>query len=191
VTDLDVDGIRFTFDASWTAIKWDETDAHKLYIGKLQAEGNGTKAVDILGLRNGCPYMFEVKDFRGPAIAIKNLHRDLPLELGFKARDTAAGVVGAVSRGERGLAEKWLAAVACDHNIVRVVAWIAEDASRPGEPQHKRKARVSERGASIAKRLSWLTDRARVRVEDPLREMTVPGVTARSLEGAGPVRSRS
>jgi hypothetical protein len=124
-------------------------------------------------------------------IAIANLNRDLPLEIGFKARDTAAGVVGVVSRGVNGLLANWLAAVACNRSIVRVVAWIAEDATRPGEPAYKRKARLSQREASIAQRLAWLTDRRRIRVEDPLREMSVPGVTAQSLAGAGPARPRS
>ena len=191
MTELDVDGIRFTFDDNWSAMKWDDTDAYNLQIGKLQGPGHGTKAVDVVGLYDGLPYLFEVKDFRGPAIAIANLRRDLPLEIGFKARDTAAGLAGAVSRGVNGLPADWLAAVACKRNIVRVVAWIAEDATRPGEPEHKRQVRLSEREASIAQRLSWLTDRRRIRVEDPLREMSVQGVTAQSLAGAGPVRPRS
>ena len=190
MTDLDVDGIRFTFDDNWSAVKWDDTDAYNLHIGKLQGPGHGTKAVDIIGLREGLPFLFEVKDFRGPGIAIANLHRDLPLEIGFKARDTTAGLVGAVSRGVTGLPAEWLAAVASDHNIVQVVAWIAEDSARPGEPEHKRKVRLSEREASIAQRLAWLTERRRIRVEDPLREISVRGVTARSLAGAGPARPR-
>ena len=133
MTELDVDGIRFTFADGWSAMKWDDADDHRLYMGKLQTDGQGSKAVDVIGLHGGSPYLFEVKDFRGPAIAIANLYRDLPIELGFKARDTAAGVVGAVSRGGAGLVAEWLAAVACERNAVRFVAWIAEDAHRPGE----------------------------------------------------------
>jgi hypothetical protein len=191
VTELDIDGIRFTFDSSWLAAKWDDADDHKLHIGKLQGIGNGTKAVDIIGLREGIPYLFEVKDFRGAAIAIANRDRDLPLEIGFKARDTAAGVVGAVSRGVTGLPADWLAAVACEHAAVVVVAWIAEDVARRGEADHKRKVRLSTRGASFAQRLAWLTGRTRIRVEDPLRELSIRGVTARSLAGAGSVRPRN
>jgi len=191
VTELDVDGIRFTFDDSWSAVKWDDTDAYNLHIGKLQGPGHGTKAVDVIGLCDGSPYLFEVKDFRGAVIAIANLNRDLPLEIGFKARDTTAGLVSAMSRGVNGLLADWIAAVACNRKIVRVVAWIAEDATRPGEPAHKRKARLSQREASIAQRLAWLPHRGQIRVEDPLCEMSVPGVAARSLAGAGPARSRS
>jgi hypothetical protein len=191
VTELDVDGIRFTFDDSWSAVKWDDTDTYSLHIGRLQGSGHGTKAVDIIALCDGIPYLFEVKDFRGNAIAIANLQRDLPLEIGFKVRDTAAGLVGAVARGVTGPPAIWLEAVACNHNVVRVVAWIAEDAARPGEPEHKRKARLSQRAASIAQRLAWLTERRRILVEDPLREMSVRGVTAQSLPRAGPARSRS
>ncbi len=191
MTELDVDGIRFTFDDDWSAVKWDDTDAYNFHIAKLQGAGHRTKAVDIIGLRDGLPFLFEVKDFRGPGIAIENVHRDLPLEIGFKARDTAAGLVGAVSRGVAGLPAEWLAAVASSHNLVQVVAWIAEDAARPGEPAHKRKVRLSQREASLAQRLAWLTERRRIRVEDPLREMSVRGVTARSLAGGGPARPRS
>lgn len=189
MTELDIDGIRFTFDDNWSTVKWDDTETYRLQIGKLQGQEHGTKAVDIIGVYAGIPYLFEVKDFRGPAIAIANLQRDLPLEIGFKVRDTAAGIVGAVSRAMPGPHADWLAAVARNHNVVRVVAWIAEDAARPGEPQYKRKARLSERGSSIAQRLAWLTTRSCIRVEDPLREMSVPGVTARSLAGGGPARS--
>lgn len=191
MTELDVDGIRFTFGDTWSAIKWDETDAYTLGIGKLQGHEHGTKAVDIVGVSAGIPYLFEVKDFRGPAIAIANRDRQLALELGLKVRDTAAGLVGAVSRGLGGLPAEWLEAVVCHHQTVRVVAWIAEDAARRGELAHKRKARLSEQAATIAQRLSWITERRRIRVEDPLREMTVSDVTAQSLAGAGPMRPRS
>ena len=60
MTELDVDGIRFTFDDNWSAVKWDDTDAYNLHIGKLQGQGHGTKAVDIIGLRDGLPFLFEV-----------------------------------------------------------------------------------------------------------------------------------
>ncbi|HEX5656339.1 MAG TPA: hypothetical protein VFX59_04050 [Polyangiales bacterium] len=186
MTELDVDGIRFTFDDRWSALKWDDSDAYKLHIGKLQEKEHGTKAVDIVGLCERTPYLFEIKDFRGRTTAIANRDRDLSLEIGFKVRDTAAGLLGAVSRRSHGLPADWLAAVT--HNAVHVVAWIAEDAARLGETEHKRKARRSTQGASIAQRLAWLTERRAVRVEDPLRELSVPGVTARSLAGAGPAR---
>lgn len=191
MTELDVDGIRFTFDDDWSIVKWDDSDTYRLQIGKLQGESHGTKAVDMIGLRDGSPYLFEVKDFRDPSIAIANLQRDLPLEIGFKVRDTTAGLVGAAARRVKGTPAEWLATVACnDATVVRVVAWIAEDTARPGVPEHKRKARLSERRASIAQRLAWLTIQRCIQVEDPLREMSVPGVTARSLAGAGPARRR-
>lgn len=190
MTEHDVDGIRFTFDDDWLTIKWDDTSEYIRHIGKLQGSGCGTKAVDIIGLRSGHPYLFEVKDFRGHAIAIANLQRDLPLEIGFKVRDTAAGLVGAVSRGVTGTLADWVTAVARGAGVVRVVAWIAEDAARPGEQEHKRKARLSERAASVAQRLAWLTQRSHIQVEDPLRELSVSGVTAQSLAGAGPARAR-
>src|ERR1044071_2825690 len=53
--------------------------------------------------------------------------------------------------------------------LVRVLALIAEDASRPGESAHKRDARELERAGRLKQRLAWLTPR--VVIKDPLREM--------------------
>jgi hypothetical protein len=194
-TPLDVDGIRFDFDESWSVTKWDDSRTylegiHKLN-GVLDERPEGTKAVDVIGLRGEVPFLFEVKDFRG--FAIDNKHRqlaELPLEVGLKARDTIAGLLGllASSRG-RGLPERWIRAASNPQRPVHVFALLAEDAARPAEANHKREIRALERKDQLKRRLAWLTPR--VFVTDPLREADVlarHGVTAQSLQGAGPAR---
>ena len=146
MTELDVDGIRFTFDDSWSAVKWDDTDAYNLHIGKLQGPGHGTKAVDVIGLCDGSPYLFEVKDFRGAEIAIANLNRDLPLEIGFKARDATAGLVGTMSRGVNGLSPTGLR---------RSPAIARSSESSPGSPRTPpgpASRRTSEKRGSASER---------------------------------------
>jgi energy-coupling factor transporter ATP-binding protein EcfA2 len=113
--------------------------------------------------------------------------RELPLEIGLKARDTIAGVAGLVSLGNPPeLPERWLRAVRGGNRPIHVVAWVAEDPARPGELAHKRKIREQERLSVLKQRLAWLTPR--VWVSNPLTATTVPGVSATSLHGAGPAR---
>jgi hypothetical protein len=147
-----------------------------------------SSSVDLLGLHGEIPYLIEVKDFLGFSIENKRRQtRGLPLEIGLKARDTLAGVVGLVSLGNPPeLPKRWLRAVRDSARPVHVVAWVAEDLARPGELAHKRKVREQERLSVLKQRLAWLT--RRVWVSDPLASSTLPGVTAISLAGAGAAR---
>jgi hypothetical protein len=156
--------------------------------GEVDGRSEGTKAVDVVGLREEIPYLFEVKDFRGFAIQNKTRQvRELPVEIGLKARDTIAGLVGVVSRGKDGeLPRRWVQAVKHERRAVHVVAFIVEDAPRPGEAEHKRAARESERLNRVKQFLTWLTPR--VWVADPLRNPSIPGLTATSLAGGGAAR---
>jgi hypothetical protein len=191
---LVVDGIQFDFEDSWLVAKWDDSPWYRDGIQRLQGEvdgrSEGTKAVDLLGLREEIPYLIEVKDFRG--FAIENKQRqlgELPLEIGLKARDTVAGIAGLVALGERDdLPMRWLRAVRESTRPVHVVAWVAEDLARPGELAHKRAAREQVRRSALQQRLAWLT--RRVSVTNPLVSSTIPGVTAISIRGAGPARRR-
>lgn len=192
MTELKIDGIQLTFDDSWLVTKWDDSPWYRAGIERLKGELNGNaegnKAVDVVGIRDEIPYLFEVKDFRG--FAIENTARQvqaLPLEIGLKARDTIAGLVGFVSRDREGvLPHRWLQAVKHQGRAVRVVAFIAEDEARPAETEHKRAARESERLNRVKQLLSWLTPR--VWVADPLRNPSIPGLTAVSLAGSGVAR---
>jgi hypothetical protein len=192
VTALPIDGIRFEFDDSWLIAKWDDSvwyrERFERLKGTLDGKYESTKAVDVVGMRDDVPYLFEVKDFRGFAIENKARHvEELPLELGLKARDTVAGLLGVTALGVHDdLPARWIRAVNQLGRAVNVVAWIAEDATRPGEHAHKRAVRESQRLRSVKQRLAWLTHR--VWVSDPLRSPVVPGVVATSLPGAGPAR---
>jgi hypothetical protein len=102
VTVLPIDGIAFEFDESWSIVKWDESrcylDGLRKLNGPLGGRHEGTKAVDAVGIRGDVPYLFEVKDFRGVAIENKRRQLDvLPLEVGLKARDTLASLLGWVA----------------------------------------------------------------------------------------------
>jgi hypothetical protein len=200
---LEVDGIRFDFDDSWQVEKWDDSSWYRRGIqllqgeltedvqGELRRRSEGTKAVDLLGLREDVPYLIEVKDFRGFSIENKQRQlRELPLEIGLKARDTIAGVAGLVSLGNPPeLPERWLRAVRDDNRSIHVMAWVAEDLARPGELAHKRAAREQERLSTLKQRLAWFT--RRVWVSDSLISSMDWGVTATSLQGAGPARRSS
>jgi hypothetical protein len=192
MTELSVDGLRFRFDDSWLVTKWDDSPWYRKGIeglkGDVDGRPEGTKAVDVVGIRAEIPYLFEVKDFRGFAIQNKVRQiRELPVEIGVKARDTIAGLVGVVSRGGDGeLPRRWVQAVKHEGRAVHLVAFIAEDAPRPGEALHKREARESERLNRVKQLLTWLTPR--VWVTDPLRSSPIPGLTASSLAGGGTAR---
>lgn len=195
MTVVPIDGIAFEFDDSWSVAKWDESrwylDGICKLNGPLDGRSEGTKAMDAIGVRHDVPYLFEVKDFRGVAIENKQrqLH-DLPLEVGLRARDTVAGLLGWIALGKQDeLPLRWIRAACSQARPVRVVTLLAEDASRPGEPSHKRDARELERASRLKQRLAWLTPR--VLVNDPLRDTTKlrqMGVTARSSANAGPAR---
>jgi len=197
VTRLPIDGLRFEFDDSWSVAKWDDSrwyleGIHKLN-GQLENRSEGTKAVDVIGLREQIPYLFEVKDFRGFAIENKQRQlQELPLEIGLKARDTVAGLFGWVALGKQDdLPLRWVRAVRDEHQLVRVITLVAEDSLRPGEPMHKREARDLERASRLKQRLAWLTPR--VLVSDPLRNAAALeqlGIAAESEAGAGPARPR-
>lgn len=195
MTPLSIDGIKFEFDDTWMVAQWDETPWYREKIERLQGEldgkPEGTKAVDVVGIREEIPYLIEVKDFRGFPIENKDrqLH-ELPLEIGLKARDTVAGIAGLIALGETAeLPVRWLRAVREHARPIHVVAWVAEDLARPGERAHKRAAREHVRLSALRQRLAWLT--RRVWVTNPLTSSTVPGVTATSLRGAGPARRLS
>jgi hypothetical protein len=191
LTRLVVDGLQFDFEGSWRVEKWDDSPWYRDSIQRLQGDldgrHEGTKAVDLLGLQEEVPYLIEVKDFRGFTIENKRRQiRELPLEIGLKARDTLAGVAGLVSLGNPPeLPARWLRAVRDRARSVHVVAWIAEDSTRSMRPVDQR-ARAEVRLSGLKQKLAWLT--RRVWVCDPLKQITLGDVSATSLAGAGVAR---
>jgi hypothetical protein len=194
VKSLDVERIRFEFGDSWTvAEKWDDTRAYLEGVRKLNGElrdettgdvaAVGSKAVDIVGVREGALYLIEVKDYRGHPIETKRRQaHDLPLAIGCKVRDTIAGLIGASRLG----AAPWVDACAgLLHDRSRrlyVIAWIVDPDLRPAEPLTKREIWQKERSDRLKQRLSWLTPR--VTVASPFTHV-VGDVVAQSLRGAG------
>lgn len=188
---FDEGDIRFEFDDTWQVIeKWDECRVYTAGIGKLtgtltDAKGVqhevGTKAMDFVGMRDGIPYLFEIKDFRGHRIEnAKRQRSELPLEIGLKVRDTLAGLVGAgaYDRGPTWV-KTWGAAL---KKGVCIVVWIAEDALGPNTQRRKREIHDLARTRSVKQKLAWLSPR--VWVEDPLFP-SLPGIRATNLSGAG------
>ena len=136
------------------------------------------------------PYLFEVKDFRSVAIENQKRQRhELPLEIGLKARDTIAGLLGMVALDKQDqLSQRWIDAIREKHTL-RVVALVAADPDRPSEPRTKRLVWEQVRADQMKQRLAWLTQRVAVR--DPLRDdgfLAQLGIVATSQPGAGPAR---
>lgn len=186
--------IAFHFEDRWRVEKWDACRAYVDGVGKLTGEltssagvkrAEGTKAVDFVGvLDDEVLYLLEVKDFRGHRIENQRRQEsELALEIGLKVRDTLAGLTAAVASGAEGpWIKDCLRAISAQKHAPVVVAWIAEDAVTPSEPQSKRKIREDVRLKQLKQRLSWFT--RRVWVASPFGSV-VPGVTARNLPGAG------
>jgi hypothetical protein len=101
MTAIDVDGLRFEFDNTWIALKWDN---HAAYRHGLNGHG-GTKALDIFALRHEDElWLIECGVVRTQAhrIAHRNTRRtrDEPLHDEFvsKVRDSIAAAVWAQDR---------------------------------------------------------------------------------------------
>ncbi|HVK68188.1 MAG TPA: hypothetical protein VM694_27205, partial [Polyangium sp.] len=133
---LDVERIRFLFGESWTVVeKWDDSRLYREGIHEL----DGTKAVDIVGVRNGDLYLIEVKDFRGHAIETKRRQpSELPLAIGCKVRDTLAGLIGASRQSGEPWVETCAKLLLDGKRRIYVIAWFEDPALRAAEPITKR-----------------------------------------------------
>ncbi|WP_437929095.1 hypothetical protein WMF37_07430 [Sorangium sp. So ce291] len=191
---IDVERIRFEFGESWTlAEKWDDSRAFLSGIGKLQGEWTdettgdlvrvGSKAVDIVGVREDRLYLIEVKDYRGyPIEAKKRQPHELPIAIACKVRDTVAGLVGAGKLGVEPWVEICARLLVERKPCVHVIAWIADPDLRAAEPIKKREIWQKERSDRLKQRLSWLTPY--VTVASPF-DGRVGDVMAKNLPGAG------
>lgn len=179
--------IEFSFDESWSVLKW---DGHEAYVNGVQCV-EPCKAADFCGIREKVLFLIEVKDFRGHRIENKKRLtgasiEGLPHEVAVKVRDTVAGIVGA-RRSRQTEQEIWepLGRALGDMKFaVRVVLWLEEDfPRRPIETQVLQD--------NIKSKLRWLTTHVQVCCMADARSLP-PGVGARNLPGAGqagPLRS--
>ena len=106
MTEIDVEGLKFSFPDSWSATKYDNWS---FYRNQFQRIGSGVKAVDLIALSQDTMWMIEVKDYR--------LHRrtkaiDLDQEFAEKVIYTLSGLlpakVNANDVEERGFASRSL-----------------------------------------------------------------------------------
>lgn len=191
---IDVERIRFEFGDSWIlAEKWDESRTFREGIEKLQGQWFdknkrelvrvGTKAVDIVAVREGGLYLIEVKDFRGYPIETKwRQTLELPVTIACKVRDTIAGLIGAGKLGTAPWVESCARLLIEREPRVHVIAWIADPDLRAAEPIGKREAWQKTRSDQLKQRLSWLTPY--VTVTSPF-DSRVNDVVAKNLPGAG------
>ena len=187
--EVDVDSLRFSFDDRWTVVeKWDDSPAYQGGIATLNGEIEdeltvGTKAVDLVGICDGQLYLIEVKDYRGHAIDTKQRQTSaLPLSIACKVRDTIAGLVGASRKGSADWVDGCVGRLRDRARPIWVIAWIVDAAPRPAEPDKKRMVWQGIRRKRLEQKLAWLT--SKVLLHSPL-STSLPGVTAKSLPGAG------
>lgn len=168
----EVDGLSFVFDDSWTSVKWDETDAYRKGIGRVQH----TKAVDLVGRRPDLFVLIEVKDFR------RDIRRDwlrvkdgsLADEVAGKVRDTLAGLVGLHRRYPEKGWEAWGKALHFSPSL-RVILWLERPADYVTDP--RRKDELQHFKDILKRKLSWLTPDVFVCSQN--ESSRIPGVSAR------------
>jgi hypothetical protein len=161
--------LKVTFDETWQCAKWDDCPSYRHGIGRLQ----GSDGVDFLGVRAGCLYLIEVKNYREYRIENRGKHENLPQVITVKVRDTIAGVVGAsIMKKSDGFARECTKAIGetRDEQRIRVVAWIIEDNDLPP----KDRIRAGVRRKTLVAQLRWLT--TKVVDANPLRAPQIPGV---------------
>lgn len=161
--------LRFSFGPSWsTVLKWDDSDRphfvdFRKLNGLLRDRQEGTKAADIVALRDGELWFFEVKDFeKDPRNGEKRLkNEELYLEVALKVRDTTAGIVGLCFTEDARLREALGHIVQGTANPVHVVLWLEADGP-PRKRAEDGNAELHTRMSKLKKRLRWLTPHALV-----------------------------
>lgn len=151
---------RFSFDDStWLVLKYDEETAYRERIANL-AE---TKGVDFIGIHASDLYLIEVKDFRNFRIQTQPrlTSGELSIEVGQKARDTVAGIIGAYRTSSD--PQKWEAfakKLTASNKVIRIVVWLEYDL--PTHNTARDKVRASVDTKVYKKQLSWLTSQVLV-----------------------------
>ena len=165
--------IEFRFGGSWTVLKYDESSEYENGIRKLSGvwkidkEGKkhsrGAKGVDIRGSRARTLTFLEVKDFRGATGDREaRIQNELPFEIGFKACDTVAGVVGG-ARGVSATAFQGFAQMLIDASSpLEVILWLEEPPVTSDAELLQRKSRLSTATNTLKRCCRWLTDRVLV-----------------------------
>ena len=127
----------------------------------VRAMAEGAKGVDILGSRARTLTFLEVKDFRrAMGDRESRIQNELPFEIGFKACDTVAGVVGA-ARDAGPTAFQGFAQMLVDSNSpIEIILWLEEPSVTSKAELLRRKSRLSTATSKLKQCCKWLTDRA-------------------------------
>ncbi|MCC6999635.1 MAG: hypothetical protein IT370_33830 [Deltaproteobacteria bacterium] len=165
--------LEFSFDNSWTALKW---DADPAYLEGLHRAAEGTRAVDILGVLNGSSvWLIEVKDPRGARISFRSTRARLPEVVSTKVRDTIAALTWVHGRvSSAGIPHLIRVLFGARSKERTVLLWL-EDAA-PGYALALKE--------EIGRELRWLNPRVLVTNRALFRQDDVPGLTVTSLKGA-------
>lgn len=179
-TVLDEGRLRFTFGDEWVIEKYDGHHDYRKGVGRLA----GSKAVDFVASNPGQGLLLiEVKDFRNYRIKNKSrVGEELATEVGQKARDSVAGMVGALRNSSA--PERWQPHIRhlVDRNHdVRILLWLEEDRQYPSAVEERNhKARQASLVKEIKKACRWLTPRTLVVSRASYGEL-IPGLAVASL----------
>lgn len=114
MTDVQVDGLTFTFPPSWKACKYDEWAFYRNQFFKMWS---GIKAVDLIAIEGQDIWFIEVKDYRRQR---RTKTIDLAEEVATKVFCTLAAILPAKSNASDPL-EKHFAEEVTDGRSLRVV----------------------------------------------------------------------
>jgi hypothetical protein len=175
--DFDEGNLKFSFDASWQVVKYDDSSLYRKGVGILR----GTKAVDFIGLQKETVFFIEVKDFRGHRIENQNrlIGGDLAIEIGQKVRDSVAGLIGAHRTSSDAETISPFVRVLLDSDSeIKVVVWLEHDL--PDYLPKREKVKMSVEGNVFKQKLRWLTSKVLLsQVRDNVLKQS--GLTVRNL----------
>lgn len=163
--------IEFRFGESWIVLKYDESREYENGIRKLSGvwkidkdgkeHSRGTKGIDILGSRARTLTFIEVKDFRkATGDRESRIQDELPFEIGFKACDTVAGVVGSVRDGSDSAFHGFAQMLVDSNSPIEIILWLEEPSVTSKAELLRRKSRLSTATSKLKQCCKWLTDRA-------------------------------
>lgn len=176
--------LQFEFDEHWASIEqWDE---HPAYKNGLR-QSHGDKAVDLVGLRENCLYLIEVKDYR---IHPRQKEEQHLAEFERKVVGTVAGLVGAY-RCEQypELCTPLVMALTNPKQRVVSVYWVEFPDSKQLSDvirQQRRKSRHSIRTQQGKGSMKWLGARY-LQLSKALQDEqpVLPGLKVSHLPGSG------
>lgn len=115
MTDIQVDGLTFTFPASWKACKYDEWAFYRNQFSKMWP---GIKAVDLIAIDGQVVWFIEVKDYRQQS---RTKTIDLAEEVAKKVFCTLAAILPAKSHASDSLEGDFARRIAAGQSLCVVL----------------------------------------------------------------------